>query len=165
MTIKQLKIHEARKGEQPIIANLLQLYLYEFSAVLGTDLEADGRFAWDGLDDYWVEDGLHPFVLRVNDTLAGIALVQRIPAHDGVLAWDFEDFFVMAKYRRSGLGAYAADHLFRCFTGPWQIRVLASNSGARAFWRSTMVACQVDAELPAAVTVDGRAFEVFRFRT
>lgn len=165
MTIKQRQVREARRGEQPIIENLLQLYLYEFSAALGTDVEADGRFLWDGLDDYWAEDGLHPFLLTVDDKLAGFALVQRISGADQTLVWDMEDFFVMAKYRRSGLGAFAADHLFRRFPGRWQIRVSTSNSGARAFWYSTLATSQMDSEPPAAVTVDGRAFEVFRFRT
>ena len=48
-----LEMHRARADEQAIIANLLQLYVYEFSASLAIDVGDDGRFPWDGLEEYW----------------------------------------------------------------------------------------------------------------
>mgnify|MGYP003383705155 CR=1 FL=1 len=161
----RLQILDARRDQQQIIANLLQLYLYEFSADLKTDVGLDGRFAWDGLEDYWSQDGLHPLLLMVDDKLAGFALVQRIPAADGTLVWDFEDFFVMARYRRRGLGSDAACQLFDRFRGAWQIRVLASNDRGLAFWRSTLSKHQSALELPAEAIVDGRVCQVFRLRS
>ncbi len=100
MELHKKQIIEATRETLPAIANLLQLYMYEFSAELGADVGPDGRFAWDGLEDYWSQEGLHPFMLTVDDKLAGFALVQRVLTDDGTTVWDIEDMFVMAKYRR-----------------------------------------------------------------
>lgn len=159
----RLQLIEASRDQQPIIANLLQLYLYEFSADLGTDVESDGRFAWDGLGDYWTGADLHAFLLTADRKLAGFALVQRIEASDGALVWDVEDFFVMAKYRRGGLGRAAIHDLFDRFAGAWQIRVLAGNDRALAFWRAVIAERVPGLAAPATRQAAGRRFAVFRF--
>lgn len=156
-------LRRAARDRQPAIANLLQLYLYEFSAELGTDVEPDGRFAWDGLNDYWTETDLHPFLMTVEGKLAGFALVQRILASDGTLVWDVEDFFVMARFRRSGLGTFAACCLFDRFAGPWQVRVLSSNDRALAFWRAAIAERVPNLAAPATCRATGRRFAIFRF--
>ena len=48
---------------------------------------------------------------------------------------DLAEFFVMRKYRRHGVGTFLARELFSRFPGAWQVRQMASNSAATAFWR------------------------------
>jgi Predicted acetyltransferase len=48
------------------------------------------------------------------------------------------EFFVMRKYRRGGVGGKAARAVFARFPGEWQVRQLAANGAAVAFWRAAI---------------------------
>ena len=45
------------------------------------------------------------------------------------------EFFVMSKYRRRGVGSEAARFAFDRFPGRWEVREMAANTPAQAFWR------------------------------
>jgi predicted acetyltransferase len=45
------------------------------------------------------------------------------------------EFFVMRKYRRKGIGAACAAQAFDLFPRRWEVRQLAANAAATAFWR------------------------------
>ena len=47
--------------------------------------------------------------------------------------------FVLRKYRRAGIGTIAARALFARFPGRWQVRQLAMNAAATAFWRRAIL--------------------------
>ncbi|OMD34860.1 hypothetical protein BSK56_33410, partial [Paenibacillus borealis] len=44
------------------------------------------------------------------------------------------EFFVMQKYRRSGVGTWAAHRLFDMFPGDWKVSQIRANTPARNFW-------------------------------
>ncbi|MFP5225879.1 MAG: GNAT family N-acetyltransferase, partial [Actinomycetota bacterium] len=48
------------------------------------------------------------------------------------------EFFVMRKYRRSGLGTGIAEHIFKLFPGKWEVHQTVANTGAQAFWREVV---------------------------
>jgi predicted acetyltransferase len=125
----------ARIEDQPILANLLELYLHDFSQFVHLELHADGRFGYPNLSLYWSEAGRHPFLVRINGSLAGLVLVKRAPGvstHEPM--WDMAEFFIVRGHRRHGIGTQIADQVWRFFPGPWQIRVMESNEPARQFW-------------------------------
>lgn len=118
------------------LAALLELYVYDFSAMLDLDVGEDGRFVVPAIDPYWADPRCHPFLLRVDGTLAGFALVQRRSRLTGDEAvTDMAEFFVLRRYRRHGVGARAAHWLFERFRGPWEVRQRPQNEAATAFWR------------------------------
>jgi predicted acetyltransferase len=126
----------AAREDHPRLRALFELYAYDFSAMLGFDVEDDGRFAVPPLEAYWAEPARHPFLIRVDDKLAGFALVHqrsRLTGDDGV--YDMAELFVMRKYRRRGVGERAATWLFERFRGRWEVRERAENPAATAFWR------------------------------
>jgi predicted acetyltransferase len=45
------------------------------------------------------------------------------------------EFFVLRRFRRSGVGRDAALQIFRMLPGPWQLRQLTGNPDATKFWR------------------------------
>ena len=115
---------------------LLELYVYDFSEILGIDVGDDGRFRPPAIDVYFADPRCHAFLVRVDGKLAGFALVQqrsRLSGDEGVC--DVAQFFVMRKYRRSGVGERVAAWLFDRFRGPWEVREEAKNHAATAFWR------------------------------
>ena len=55
-----IEVTPARAGEKPVLANLMQLYIHDFSehwaGTSNGELQHDGRFAdYPYLDSYWSE--------------------------------------------------------------------------------------------------------------
>ena len=118
---------------------LFELYVYDFSEMLGLDVEDDGRFRAPPLDAYWTDPRCHAFLIRVDARLAGFALVQersRLTGDEAVR--DVAELFVMRRYRRRGVGEHVAWWLFDRFRGPWEVRQKAENVAATAFWRQVI---------------------------
>jgi predicted acetyltransferase len=162
----EVEIYRAPPDEMAVLSNLLQLYLYEFSASVDNDVADDGRYEWDGFEDYWREEGLHPFMVRVEGNLAGFALVQNFSVlSQAPIVWDMEDFFILAKYRGRGIGQTVARNLFHMFPGAWEIRVLRGNENALKFWHSTISRDSGYNVEPVPVDIEGRVFDVFQFVT
>jgi predicted acetyltransferase len=128
----EFSLVEVGPADRPVLRRLIELYRYDFSEFDRSDVGPHGEFGYPYLDHYWTEPGRHPFLVQVEGTWAGFALVREIPP------FDMAEFFVMRKYRRSGLGREVALEIFRRFPGRWQVRELRSNPGAIAFWRTVI---------------------------
>jgi predicted acetyltransferase len=131
-----IQITIAEKSEQPILENLMQLYLYDFSEICGDDCDEQGRFEYEYLPRYWVEPERHPFLIRVDGKHAGFALVRlRTEAPEDPPPHSVAEFFILRKYRRQGVGEQAAFQIFDRFPGPWEVAEIPENVGAIHFWR------------------------------
>ena len=134
-----IEARPAAREEAPIIRNLLQLYLDEFSPIDGREIEPDGTYRYPYLDLYWLESGRYPFVLWADGRLAGFALViERSLIEPFESGFDMAEFFVLRRWRRRGIGEAAARQLFDRFPGEWWIVSHASNTQARGFWRAVV---------------------------
>jgi predicted acetyltransferase len=131
-----VQITVAGPGDHARLAALFELYVYDFSELLGLDVGEDGRFRLPALDGYRTDPRRHAFLIRVDERLAGFALVvegSRLTGDEAVR--DVAEFFVMRRYRRHGVGEQAARWLFDRFRGAWEVRQKAENKAATAFWR------------------------------
>jgi predicted acetyltransferase len=131
-----LSFQPASGKERVLLENLAQLYSYDFSEVLATHVDENGRFGDVDLTPYWVDAWRHPFLLRVDDKLAGFALISersKITGKSGV--FDMTELFVLRRFRRHGVGRAAAFAAFDRFGGPWEVRQREENPNATAFWR------------------------------
>lgn len=124
----------ASPADRSRLANLLELYLYDFSAFDDAELGADGRYGYTYLDRYWTEPGRYAFLIQIDGWLAGFALVRTVEADENPLR-SIAEFFVLRKYRRLGVGRTAAQRIFDLFPGHWQVNQEAANLPAQAFWR------------------------------
>jgi predicted acetyltransferase len=132
-------VEPAPPAERATIANLLELYLDEFSAVDGRQIGPDGRYGYAALDLYWHEAGRYPFIIRADGKLAGFALVMERRLLDGASSGHLvAEFFVLRGCRRRGVGTAAATQLFDRFPGPWWVGEHAENRAAQAFWRAVI---------------------------
>jgi predicted acetyltransferase len=127
-----IDVVEATIDDKDVVRRLLELYAHDFSEFDAADVDEQGRFGYRFLDDYWTVAAQHPFLIRVDGSIAGFALVRSGAPHD------IAEFFVMRKYRRDGVGMEAARTLFTRFPGEWQVRQLAANAAAIAFWRGAI---------------------------
>jgi len=137
----KIQIDPAEKSEQSILENLMQLYLYDFSEIDGDDCNEQGLFEYEYLPRYWIEPERHPFLIRVDGKLAGFALVrQRTEAAEDLPPHAVSEFFILRKYRRQGVGEWAAFELFDRFPGKWEVAEIPENVSAIRFWRKVIAA-------------------------
>ncbi len=130
----------AARDEQPLVEAMAQYYIYDLSDALHIDLGPDGRFAPLLPVQRFFDDPLrHPFLIRVDGTLAGFAVVgEGSRLGNGAGVRDVAELFVVRRYRRRGVGARVATWLFDRFAGPWEVRQKAENRAATAFWRTVI---------------------------
>ena len=133
-SVSDVQVRKATLDEKPILRQLLELYEYDFSEFEDTDVGPHGSYGYRYLDHYWTEADRHPYLIHVDDKLAGFVLVNRHPV-SGEDRWLVAEFFVMRKYRGRGVGAFAAAFVFDHHPGAWEVKQLASHPGSTAFWR------------------------------
>jgi predicted acetyltransferase len=137
-----IEISLARPDQRPVLANLMQLYIHDFSEFLAGrplgELEEDGRFSPYPLDAYWQEEGCIPLLLRREERLVGFALLNRQSHCRQAVERNVAEFFIARKYRRGGVGTAAVHAIFDRYPGRWETAVARRNVGALAFWRSAI---------------------------
>ena len=122
------------------LSNLLGLYMHDMSDIFPIDVGADGRFRYEKLSLYWSEPERHfPFLIYCGALLAGFALATRgSPMTDDPEHLDVAEFFVLRRYRRTGIGRQAAVLLWNRLPGQWVVRVSEANRAGLAFWSATI---------------------------
>jgi predicted acetyltransferase len=113
-----------------VLANLVQFYRYDFSAIRDLELSPHGTYPYRYLDHYFVEAGREALFIVADGRIAGFALMRRLPQGVNQVA----EFFVLRAHRRHGVGGAAARALFRRFPGRWQLEFDHANDAAAGFW-------------------------------
>ncbi|WP_437593354.1 GNAT family N-acetyltransferase [Sorangium sp. So ce1000] len=136
-----VSLDAATPADAVVLSNLLELYIHDLSDVFpAVELGQDGRFGYPKLPLYWSErERRFAFLIRCGGRVAGFVLATRgSPAVDDPDALDVAEFFVLRRYRRSGVGRQAAFLLWNGLPGTWTVRVSEGNRGALAFWRGVV---------------------------
>jgi hypothetical protein len=108
VTLPTVELEPVAEEHKSVLANLVQLYRYDFSEVRGYELSGHGTFVYRFLDHYWTEPGRSALFIRQKGQLAGFALSRQ--RQDGVR--EVAEFLVVRAHRRSGVGRAAALGLF-----------------------------------------------------
>jgi predicted acetyltransferase len=156
----------AELSQEPILANLLELYIHDFSEFQHNEIGADGRFGYKELPLYWSDPDRHPFLVSANGKVAGLVFVRRIQNHSfDEIVWDMAEFFILRGYRRHGTGTNAAHEVWKRFPGWWEIRVMESNVPALNFWSRAISTFLGRAVGSVRVEKGGNLWEVFSFES
>jgi predicted acetyltransferase len=161
-----VEIIPALKTQEPILANLLELYAHDFSEFIDLKLGADGRFGYEHLPLYWKEASRHPFLIMVNGHLAGFVFVRRgseISNYTDV--WDMAEFFIVRGYRRHGIGTEVAHQIWRKFPGQWEVRIIDRNQQAKGFWGRAIGEFLGRPINPTPFLKNGEGWHVFSFES
>jgi predicted acetyltransferase len=161
-----VEIVPASPEQEPILANLLELYAHDFSEFAGLKLGADGRFGYGHLHLYWEEPDRHPFLIKVNGNLAGFVFVRGGSEISGDAAvWDMAEFFIARGHRRMRVGTKAAHEIWRKFPGRWEVRVMCRNQKAGEFWARAISEFLGVASDSSPFEGDGERWQVFCFES
>ena len=129
-------ISEATPDERPVVRHLLQLYLHDFSEFDGDEVNATGLYHYPWVEEYWCAPKA-AFLFKAAGNYAGFCLVDQdvlLPNSEHSIS----EFFVLRKYRRSGLGRFAASSIFSSRPGAWEVAQHESNVPAQAYWRNVI---------------------------
>jgi predicted acetyltransferase len=116
----------------------MQLYLHDFSEIDGSTISDDGLYDYSYLGEYWGVPDRAPFFIQAGGELAGFVLVNSWSVRGATGIRSIAEFFVLRKYRRSGIGRTAALEVFKRFPGSWEVAVMKANAGGTAFWRNVI---------------------------
>ncbi|MCI0336653.1 MAG: GNAT family N-acetyltransferase [Acidobacteria bacterium] len=161
-----IEVIAAVPEQEPILANLLELYSHDFSEFYDIELGADGRFGYKYLPLYWEEPDRHPFLVKIDGNLAGFVLVKRgseVSGNEDI--WDVSEFFIVRGYRRRGIGMKVAHEVWRRFPGRWEVRVMQSNHSAMEFWERAITMFIGEMIPSVRVEKDGECWHLFSFES
>jgi predicted acetyltransferase len=129
----------AAPDQLPLLQNLWHLYIHDFTDYLDEEVDEQGHFAFDyDMRRYFQKPGFWSYVPRVTDRIAGFALVSdRIYQRRGE-GRQVDEFFILRRYRRKGIGRSVAFQMYDMFRGYWETAVIGPNLPAQHFWRKVI---------------------------
>lgn len=135
-------LRPAIAGDEALFDRLLQFYAYDFSALETPgsgwiDLDAKGRFAVHLRQEPVAGDTGSHLILR-HDKVAGFVTIDRQNPSGQGTDWNIAEFFILAKYRRHGIGTAAVTAMLATRPGRWEAAVMPENTRALAFWHQTL---------------------------
>jgi len=126
-----ISIIPATPDKKPLIANLIQLYLYDMTESMPFPVGPDGRFEYEFFDRFW----RFPYLIHSGDEIAGFAFViDECPLTGRASCFFMAEFFILRAYRRRGAGQAAVSAITARHPGNWHIGVPHANQPAQAFW-------------------------------
>lgn len=126
-----LGIRPAGEEDRTTLESLVQFYLYDLSQAGDWDVDDTGRFENRPIQGLWMDRHRQPFILSASHKIAGFAIVTVDEAGTG---FDMTEFFILRKWRRSGVGTRCARTLITDRPGTWTIKPFAPYPPAEAFW-------------------------------
>lgn len=131
-----IELLRAAPSHRSLLRQLYELYCHDFSPMTRDDVGDDGYWTGDDFLDPWPDD-LHIYLIKVDRFWAGFAWVATggyVDPHSANFLMD--EFFVLRKYRRRGVGEWAAVWLFNQYPGTWEVGEVPQNIEAQQFWRT-----------------------------
>lgn len=123
----------AQAADRPVVERLVQLEQHDLSAITGDLPGDDGLFAVRGLDRFFAEPGGAAYLVELDGSPVGVALVRPVEGRAFV-----HSFFVVRAVRRRGVGTDAALALLATDDGPWTIAFVSRYDAAARFWRDVV---------------------------
>jgi len=147
-----IEVSPCSEQDKQAFRNLFAFYRYDLMPFIGTgEGSAVNRYGAIngetsrtheeafGDDDLFQKPGVVlPFLIRADGELAGLAVVATQPHATPGRDYRMQEFFVLNKFRRRGVGRATALSLLEQFRGKWEIAQRPTNHGAIAFWQAVV---------------------------
>lgn len=162
--VAEFRIVKVDRLEDQVLKNLLEHYLHDMAQWFGFDSLEDGSYSYS-TDHIW-DEGLDVFLTYANLIPIGFAIVGSGESWVGDKnARDLDEFFVVRKYRRKGVGLKLAEHVWNLYPGRWVVRVFQRNVPALPFWRVAVSGYTGGSYAEEVCEVDERDWSYFTFAT
>jgi len=148
-----------------VLRNLFEHYMHDMAEWFKFDTEPDGRYSYDTSAGVW-DRGCEVYLAKIGDSLAGFAIIGDAREWLGDIdARDLREFFVIRRFRRTGIGQGMARCLWNQHPGGWLVRVFEANVPAVPFWREVVAGYTDGAYVEERRVVNDRPWRFFRFES
>jgi predicted acetyltransferase len=147
---KIVTVRVASRSERRLIDCLIQLYSYELELIqppCSIQLESGDQDCYPpfaDLDRYWRLEGFHPLLIRLEERLAGFALINPHSHSGEKVEFNMAELFIAREHRRRGVATEAARLILAQFPGRWEIAVAEHNVAAKIFWSRMLARLNVN---------------------
>jgi predicted acetyltransferase len=129
----------ATLADYPMIQNMARFYVYDISRDCGLhypgwEIPADGLYECRDFKEYFDDPINKVFLVKVGDEVAGFVMIDKIEILPDI-DFNMGQFFILAKFQRTGLASRVAHQVFNTFQGAWSVGVIPENKRALNFWR------------------------------
>lgn len=140
--MKPTELIKATIADYPVIQNMARFYAYDMSrdcgqALPGWEFPENGLYESFDFIKYLEDQTNHTFIIKIQGELAGFVFVNRFEVMPEV-DWNMGEFFIVAKFQRSGIGREVAKQIFDKFPGEWSVGAIVQNKSALQFWRKVI---------------------------
>ena len=170
----EIILREVKVDEKQTLINLYEKYSYEWSQYNPRDVNKSGLYCDERYDfDCYMqtERKCIAYFIEVDDNLAGFALIYDIPEIEDIeVDYIINEFFVMYKYRRLGVGRKAVYEILDRQKGKWFLYYNPKNISSVHFWNNaineyTGGTFELIKSYPNTEYEDGTLADVFFFTT
>ena len=153
-----------RPDEVPVLRNLWELYVHDFTEFVLREPGPDGRFESAEAFASRIAPPLELLWIKRDGRTAGFLFLRPHSHLDGDPAIsDMAQFFVLRAHRRAGVGGAAAALAFARRPGRWEVREAAANVPAQRFWRRVVAGATGGRFTEREVQKDGLGWVVQSF--
>jgi len=137
-----IKIVAASLEDYSLIQNMARFYVYDISRYCGNisagwALPNDGLYESFDFKNYFEDPSRKAFRITVNQEQAGFILLNQVVIFSDS-KWNVDEFFIIAKFQRCGIGRQVATMLWDMYSGSWEVSVIPENKPAVLFWTKTI---------------------------
>jgi len=136
--VPKFSFSRVNEASVDVLRNLYELYCHDMSQWLDVETNKHASFSdhYDASKSW--ENGGSVFMAKNGSLLIGFAIVQSASEFSSAEEWDLKEFFVLRKYRRTGVGRAFANFVWNAIPGKWLVRVHSNNRPVVPFWQRTM---------------------------
>lgn len=140
----QARLILATLADYPVIQNMARFYVYDISRACGFlghewTSPKDSMYECFDFKKYFTEENRRAFLIKVDEELAGFALLHR-QFQNEKFHWEMGEFFVFGKFQGKGIGTQIANKIWQQFQGVWEVSVIPENTPAYGFWKRVIAA-------------------------
>ena len=122
------------ENEKHILKNLWSLYVHDLSEYRETlNVLEDGTYPFPDFDLYFKEDYMHPILIKVDGKIGGFVLLTE-PPYSKVYDYGIQEFFILKKYRKKGVGTQVINKIFKTYKGNYRYLILEKNIASRSMF-------------------------------
>ena len=123
------------EDEKHILKNLWSLYAHDLSEYRETlNILEDGTYLFPDFDLYFKEDYMHPILIKVDGKIGGFVLLIEPPYLKERYDYGIEEFFILKKYRKKGVGTQVINKIFNMYKGNYWYIILEKNIASRSMF-------------------------------
>lgn len=130
----KLELVVVQESDYTFLVNLSQLFIYELSR-FGYPFEMlpNGIFKRGKLKKYLYEETRSARFIKIYDEIAGFVLINQI-CYSRSSNHNLAEFFILAKFQRSGIGSQIAHKIWDMQPGVWEVMTLPYYTPGVEFW-------------------------------